>query len=279
VATDLETGQTASYTVKDDVSGGELTVQVNWAGPSGIEEKLAPMPTGGKDSAVCKCTVPGVPDQHLENDRLVVNDGKVANALVYLADVKSGKPWPEDRGKARIDQEGCVYVPIVAVSRVGEEVEFTSSDSGIQHTVMIVPYRKSDDQAVNNLNFPATAGGKVMTQKLKAGLYELKCQAGHNWMNAYVLASNNPYAGVTGAQGRVTFTDVPAGNYTLKVLHPDWNFNQQPSGAGAPQYFFNAMIEHTGKVAITEGETTAIELALQSDDKGRQPALKLAEGN
>ena len=51
------------------------------------------------------------------------------------------------------------------------------------------------------------------------GLVHINCNVRHTWMHAYVYVADNPYHGVTGADGRLVLEDVPVGRYTLSVWH------------------------------------------------------------
>ena len=53
------------------------------------------------------------------------------------------------------------------------------------------------------------------------GVIKLRCDAGHTWMSAYVVATDQPYHAVTDANGNFTIEGVPTGNYELEVWH-EW---------------------------------------------------------
>jgi hypothetical protein len=46
----------------------------------------------------------------------------------------------------------------------------------------------------------------------------LRCDV-HAWMNAWVGVMNHPYFAVTGADGRFSLPDLPAGTYTVEAWH------------------------------------------------------------
>jgi hypothetical protein len=49
-------------------------------------------------------------------------------------------------------------------------------------------------------------------------IVKVECNV-HGWMNAMLVAAEHPYYALTDANGSFKITDVPPGNYTLKVWH------------------------------------------------------------
>ena len=47
----------------------------------------------------------------------------------------------------------------------------------------------------------------------------IKCDAGHTWMSAYIVVTENPYYAVTNDNGIFEIKDIPAGKYQLKAWH------------------------------------------------------------
>ena len=60
----------------------------------------------------------------------------------------------------------------------------------------------------------------------KTGLVDIKCDA-HEWMQGYLYVTDHPYAVVTDANGAVSLSDGPAGEYTLKAWHEKLGFKSQ----------------------------------------------------
>ena len=68
-----------------------------------------------------------------ESEQVVVNEGRMANVLVY---VKSGLPagsYDPPEQSVSIKQEGCRYVPHVAAIMVGQPVNFQDSDQTLHN--------------------------------------------------------------------------------------------------------------------------------------------------
>ncbi|HVO31500.1 MAG TPA: hypothetical protein VMV18_12215, partial [bacterium] len=69
--------------------------------------------------------------------------------------------------------------------------------------------------------FDADAIGAARVALVSPGLWNVRCATSHPWEQAWIYVADSPYAGVSGADGHVRFSDVPAGSYTVKVWNPE----------------------------------------------------------
>ena len=196
----------AEYREAAVTGGGTIRGQVRLAGAA---PKLASLPTG-KDEAVCGKEQP--------TPRLLAGaGGGVANAVVYLESIPSGKPFK--KVPATIDQKGCRYDPHVVLVPVVPSLGITNSDT-VLHNVHAC---SSDTQRTTLFNIAQPLVGQqtpVAPEKLSTpGFYELSCEAGHPWMSGYLVVAAHPYYAVTGADGSFALSDVPAGTYTVRMWH------------------------------------------------------------
>jgi plastocyanin len=182
--------------VKD---GGTISGVVKFKGTAPAPKKL----DINKDKEVCGKT-PKV------DQSLVVNNGNLANAVVYLSDIKKGKK--AEAAKVVLDQNGCEYKPHVLAFPVGTTVEILNPD-GILHNV------HSYSKANTPFNMAQPKFKKAMTVKIdKPEAINVKCDV-HGWMTGWLFAADNPYVIVTDNNGSFKLTDVPAGTYNLEVWH------------------------------------------------------------
>jgi len=151
------------------------------------------------------------------SEQYVVKDGKLANVYVY---VKSGPPSAmgyagPTPAPVVLDQVGCRYVPhVVAVMR-GGTVEFRNSDSTM-HNIHTMP------TVVGSQSIDISQGPKGEPQRKQFNQVEemipVRCN-NHPWMNAFINVSATPFFAVTDEDGRFTIAGLPAGTYTLGVVH------------------------------------------------------------
>lgn len=166
-----------------------------------------------KDAQVCSAT-------HQPETIVVGKAGALANAVVYLKDISTGKPL-DKAAKASLDNKGCTYVPHVAVVPVGSTLAIHSSDN-VLHNVHA--FLGSD--TVFNVALPIP-GMQLPQMMKKPGIVSVKCDAGHTWMSAYVHVVEHPYYAVTDAAGRFELKDVPPGTYTLVAWHESLGTQEQ----------------------------------------------------
>ena len=144
---------------------------------------------------------------------IVSEDGGLANAVVLLDGLTSGKPFPTRA--VTVDQRECVFRPHVTLAFCDQKLRVVNSDP-VLHNVHGYMIRGSYDI----FNFAMTPQGGEVFQKLPApGAILLKCDAGHRWMSAFIYAGDNPYMTLTGRDGRFRIEGIPPGRRQVKIWH------------------------------------------------------------
>jgi hypothetical protein len=192
--------------------GGTITGTVKWSGPM---PHLVSMPIF-KDQQACD------PDSAKTRDleRLVVGPQQgVANTVVFLKNVTSGKAMDLPEQRRFLNQKHCRYEPHLLLVPAAGTLQMKSSDA-VLHTIHM------DGAATYNLPFPFP--NQVISRDLPtAGLVNLKCNGGHTWMNAEMLVVPHPYYAVTDEAGKFELANVPPGKYEIVAWHEGWNVVRQ----------------------------------------------------
>jgi len=202
----------SNYQVVSLSSPGMIAGTVKWSGP------LPRIPTFSinKDPEICD------PESHKIRDleRLIVGpQGGVANTVVFLKNISSGKTINLPEPRRFLDQKRCRYEPHILLLPQDAELRMKSSDATL-HTVHM------DGAATYNLPFPFT--NQIISRPMPmTGLVNLRCNGGHAWMNAEILVVPHPYYAVTDESGRFQLTDVPPGEYEIVAWHEGWKVVRQ----------------------------------------------------
>lgn len=202
----------SNYQVVPLRNPGTIKGTVKWSGP------LPRIPTFAinKDPEICD------PESKKTRDleRLIVGpQGGVANSVVFLRNISSGKAMDIPEPRRFMDQKHCRYEPHILLVPENGPIQIKSSDATL-HTVHM------DGAATYNLPFPFT--NKVVSRTMPtAGLANVRCNGGHAWMNAEILVVSHPYYTVTDGSGEFELTDVPPGEYEIVAWHEGWKVLRQ----------------------------------------------------
>lgn len=149
----------------------------------------------------------------VENPVVVVADGKLRNAFVWVTAGLPAGPYPTPSSAAVIDQRGCIYEPRVVGVMVGQTLEIMNSDP-LLHNVKAVP------QENRGFNRSQPQAGMVTRESFDAAeiMVPLECSV-HGWMNSYVGVVDHPYFATSGADGSFSIGGLPDGTYTLNIWH------------------------------------------------------------
>jgi hypothetical protein len=246
----------SDYTAITIENGGTITGTVKW---SGATPKAPKLPIT-KDASVCD------PESHKVRDleRLEVGaDGGVANTVVFLKDVTKGKAMDLPDARQHLDQRNCRYVPHILLIPQGGNLQAKSSDP-VLHTVHMT------GAASNNIPFPMQ-NQAIPINLPRAGVVELKCNAGHVWMNAEILIVKHPYYAVTDEHGFFKLSDVPPGEYEIEAWHEGWqNMSEESVLDVAAQVrvkrpVYSAPETWAKKVSVKPGETAEVNFAIAAN--------------
>jgi hypothetical protein len=238
----------AQYQAIPVPNGGVVSGTVKW---SGERPKPLTLPIS-KDVAVCDPQKAGSTDLH----RILINENsEVENTVVYLKDVTRGKPWEPTQLRQVLDQKSCRYVPHIMVVPLNGDLGMKSSDA-ILHTIHMI------GAADYNLPFPMT--DVVVSKPMKrTGAVDVKCNAGHFWMNGVILVVDHPYYAITDSHGYFRLTGVPPGDYQIIAWHEGWKVDREDqvldvgTQTKTKRYFFSEPMTWEKKVTVApEGHST-----------------------
>ena len=194
-------------------------------------------------------------------ERLVINsEGEVQNTVVYLKDISKGKPMDLPEERRHMDQKSCRYIPHIMLVPVGGSLQ-AKSDDPILHTVHM------SGAASNNIPFPFQ-GQYIGATLREKGIVDLKCNAGHVWMNGEVMVVKNPYYAVTDSHGAYQLTGVPPGEYEIEAWHEGWRIIAEESVLDVSSQVevkrpvYSAPQTWSKKVVVKPNKTTEVDFAL-----------------
>jgi len=191
----------AAYDVIDVVNGGTISGKISFTGRLPANPVLKPT----KNTKTCGTTVMA--------DYYVGTIGGLQNVVVVIENIDRGKDY-EKRGQVLVDNKNCMFSPHVSTAVKNQKLALNNSDPVLHNTHL---YFGPNKKTMYNVAMPLQ--NRVIKKPLrKEGIITLQCDA-HDWMLGYVYVAGHPYATVTKSDGSFSITDVPPGNYRVKIWH------------------------------------------------------------
>jgi hypothetical protein len=150
---------------------------------------------------------------NLREERLLVaGGGALRNVVVLLEGIRRGKPIPRDA--PTMAEKRCTFVPHVLSVTARVKVQFVNLDP-VLNTFHAVAHPAG--QTLFNIGTPKK-GQKFLRRINRPGVVQMRCDV-HPWEEAWIVAVDHPYHGVTDAKGAFALDAIPPGRYTLALWH------------------------------------------------------------
>ena len=140
---------------------------------------------------------------------------RIGEAIVWLDDVRAGKPLPITR-RFELTTERCRLEPRVQAALVGGMLNVKSADPLSHATRFLLAGADTTLRIVRQ----SGAGQLVPTAAplARPARVEVRCDR-HPWATAWIQVFDHPYFAVTRRDGVFTLDSVPSGQYRLVAWH------------------------------------------------------------
>ncbi len=199
--------------------GGKIEGKVLYTGKRELKNKRKLIT---KDKEVCGR------GYKIDEVYVIGKSGGVKNAVVFL----EGMSERRTKTEVKLIQERCEFSPRVVALTKGSNLKIVNADS-VKHEANGV----QDFETIFQLSQP-NKGMEHSVKLEKAGVVEITCNI-HGWMKAWAVVIENDFYAVTDESGKFSISNVPPGEYTLRVWH---------EGFG----------EKRLKVRVSEGKTSTL---------------------
>jgi hypothetical protein len=231
--------------------GGQVRGTVRLSGS--VSDMTVPT---GKDDKICGPTV-------LLSRLSTGRNGGVKNAIVYIQNIEGGKPFAPGK-KYLLDQQGCKYKPHVMVLPFGSPLEIVNNDP-ILHNVHVSELG-SGRMSLLNIAQPIRGQRSVIqgSQIRKSGFLVATCDAGHPWMNAYIMVAESPYYSMTDTDGNYVIDDIPPGEYWLTMWHEGVRVTKVvKEGTRTVRYEYEDPYVAESQLTIERGQSSRVDFSMQ----------------
>ena len=158
--------------------------------------------------------------------------GGLADVFVYVREGLEGMNFPVASSEVVIDQQGCMYRPLVSGLMVGQTLTIRNSD-GLLHNINASPTANRPFNVSQPVNMDTNrdfAAAEVMVP--------IQCDV-HGWMAGFIGVLLHPYHSVSGGNGGFDLSQLPPGEYVIEAWHSRLGTREQ-------------------EVTVTTGQTTEI---------------------
>ncbi|HZJ01044.1 MAG TPA: hypothetical protein VFD22_10320 [Gemmatimonadaceae bacterium] len=154
--------------------------------------------------------------QRITDHRVEHTGTHIGGAIVWLTDIRSGKPLPLAR-RFELANEDCTLTPEVQAVVSPATLNVVSADVAL-HRDHIINVGTGELEALAPFN---DNGEVVPFDRLLTGTEQLEitCEL-HPWAKAHILVFDHPYFATSEKTGAFAIDDIPPGTYHVKAWHP-----------------------------------------------------------
>jgi hypothetical protein len=195
------------YKVTSVAGGGAITGTVDIEGSAPVTAVIRPT----VDQNVC--------GNSIVQQTVKLAGTRVAGAVVWVTDIRSGKALPLER-RFELANTNCVFDPYVQAMSTGGTLNVSNDDRVLQtnrfinvgtgEITGIAPFN-DDGEVVPLDRFKDAAQIEVVSDR-------------HPWAHAWIAVLDHPYYAQTAANGTFTIDGIPPGKYLVRAWHPAVGF-------------------------------------------------------
>ena len=201
------TAPSQPYKVVPVAAGGTITGTVDFEGAPPPPDVIRPT----SDQNVC--------GNSIVQKNVALAGTRVAGAVVWLTDIRSGKGFPLER-RFDLTNDNCILDPYVQVISTTGTLNVTNDDRTL-HTNKFINVGTGKIAAVAPFN---DDGEVVPVDRFsEPAEIEIVCEQ-HPWTHAWMAVLDHPYYAQTAGNGTFTIDGIPAGKYHLRAWHPALGF-------------------------------------------------------
>jgi hypothetical protein len=191
------------YRIVPVTAGGAITGTVDFDGTGPVPEVVRP----SVDLNVCGSSI--------VQKNVTLLGTRVAGAVVWLTDIRSGKAFPLER-RFELTNDKCTLDPFVQVMSTNATLNVGNDDRTL-HTNRFINVGTGDIAALAPFN---DDGEVVPVDRFKEPAeIEVVCEQ-HPWTHAWLAVLDHPYYAQSSASGTFTIDGIPAGRYRIRAWHP-----------------------------------------------------------
>ena len=147
---------------------------------------------------------------------LARSNGRIANAVVWLTDVRQGRPLPSAR-RFQLTNNDCAWDPQIQADVTGGALNVVNYDPLVERA-----YATDVSTGDTVAMAPFTDDGQVIPYDRllrKPGVFEFSVES-RPMSRAWVAVFDHPYFAITDAKGAFSIDSVPPGVHHIRAWHP-----------------------------------------------------------